>query len=171
MKDPEQPHLGRQGQFADFIEKADGTVADNRTTLQAADGAAYVQPGVLDFISSTIDPRTGTVSARAVFANPDHELVPGQFVRIRVHLRRLTDVIQIPEPAVGQGPDGPRVFVVGPDDKAASHTVQPGPVVDGRQVILEGLVPGDRVVTVGHVALRDGMPVAVTNVQQTGEAQ
>jgi membrane fusion protein, multidrug efflux system len=124
-------------------------------------GAPYDRKGEIDFTSSTIDPRTGTISLRAVFPNPAQTLVPGQFVRIRVMLQRIEGVHQIPSTAVSQGREGPQVFVVGAGDTAEARQVVLGPVVQGQQVVLEGLQDGDRVVINGHVALRDGMPVSV----------
>jgi membrane fusion protein (multidrug efflux system) len=134
------------------------------------DGRPFAHKGTIDFTAHTIDPRTGTVSARAEFPNPDHALVPGQFVRIRVLLQNLAEVMLVPEEAVSQGPEGPRVFVVDQDKVVAGRAVRLGPVVDGEQVIFDGLNPGDQVVVIGHVALRDGMTVAVRNAGRTGEA-
>ncbi len=128
------------------------------------DGREYGETGIVDFTASTIDPRTGSVSARAVFPNADGDVVPGQFVRIRLKVQTLDDVFLIPQEAVGQGPDGARVFVVA-DDTAVSRTVELGPIVDSRQVVLAGLEPGDRLVVNGQVGLQDGMPVQANEVE------
>ncbi len=122
-------------------------------------GEPYEREGEVDFTASTINPRTGTVSARAVFENPDGDLVPGQFVRVRLLLEELEDVFLIDQRAVGEGRDGPQVFVV--DDDAVAHvrTVRLGPVVDRRQVVLEGLEAGDRLVVNGMAGLEDGASV------------
>lgn len=124
------------------------------------DGTLHPRSGEIDFTASTIDPQTGTVLARAVFANPDGTLVPGQFVRVRVLLRSLESVAVIPESAVGQGPQGPQVFVVDEDDQARARPVELGPLVEGGRAILAGLEEGDRVVVNGQVTLHDGAPVA-----------
>ncbi|EWH00860.1 RND transporter [Halomonas sp. BC04] len=128
------------------------------------DASEYTETGIVDFTASTIDPRTGSVSARAVFPNADGDVVPGQFVRIRLKVQTLDDIFLIPQEAVGQGPDGARVFVV-VDDAAVSRTVELGPIVDSRQVVLAGLEPGDRLVVNGQVALQDGMPVQANEVE------
>lgn len=128
-------------------------------------GETYTEKGNIDFTASTIDSETGTVTARAVFPNPEHILLPGQFLRIKVLLQGLEDIIIIPEQAVGQGSEGPNVFVV--DDNTASlRNITLGPVVDQGRVVLEGLAPGDLVVINGHVALGPGMPVR-TNKQDS----
>ena len=139
---------------------------DVDATLIMANGDIYDRIGKVDFTASTLDPRTGTVSARAVFPNPDNQIIPGQFVRVRVQLRSLEDVVTAPEKAVTEGADGPQVFVVDDDGIAHARPVSLGPVVDGRQVILEGLKAGEAFITSGLVNLRDGAEV---NARDDGE--
>ncbi|MDN3515984.1 efflux RND transporter periplasmic adaptor subunit [Aquisalimonas lutea] len=132
------------------------------------DGSEYERTGVIDFTASTIDSSTGTVLARAVFDNPDDVLIPGQFVRVRVLLRTLDDVIVVPEKAVGSGPEGPQVYLVGDDSTARSRPVELGPVTPEGQVILDGLEPGDRVVVNGLAGLRDGAEVDADRADDGG---
>lgn len=131
--------------------------------LMLPGGQVYEQSGAVDFTNSSIDPRTGTVTARAVFPNGDHQLVPGQFVRIQLVLQHLDNVFLIPPSAVADTRSGSQVFVIDDEQLAQVRVVELGPVVDGRQVILRGLEAGDRLVVNGHVALRPGAPVAVQN--------
>lgn len=127
--------------------------------LILADGSAYEQTGIIDFTDSTIDARTGSVQARALFDNPNGDLVPGQFVRLRVSLQQFEDIFLIDPAAVSEGLEGRRVFILKSDDTVESRNIRIGPVVDGKQVVLEGLEPGDRIVINGHVSLQSGMPV------------
>lgn len=129
-----------------------------------ADGTSFSGSGEIDFTASTIDSRTGAVNARAVFPNPDGTLVPGQFVRVRVLLDRLRDVVLVPEKAVSQGPEGPRLFVVDDGDIARERTVRLGPAFDGFQTLLAGIRDGERVVVEGHVALRNTMKVSISGI-------
>lgn len=138
--------------------------------LILADGSEYDLDGRIDFTASTLDPRTGTVSARAVFPNPEHVIVPGQFVRVRVELQSFDDVITVPEKAVTQGQNGPVVYVVDEESKARVRQVELGPVSDGRQILLSGLEAGDRYIVSGLVNLRDGAAVNVTNPDSPEEA-
>lgn len=138
--------------------------------LVLADGSEYGLDGRIDFTASTLDPRTGTVSARAVFPNPEQVIVPGQFVRVRVELQSFDDVITVPEKAVTQGQNGPVVYVVDDDSKARVREVELGPVSDGRQILLSGLDEGDRYIVSGLVNLRDGAAVNVTNPDSPEEA-
>lgn len=124
------------------------------------DGSLYTEPGTIDFTASTVDPRTGTVMARALFPNPEQRLMPGTLVRVRIAMDRLADAYPIDAEAVSQGPQGPLVFVVDDEDVARARDVRLGPLVNGRQVVLEGIEDGDRVIVNGQVALRDGARVA-----------
>src|SRR5699024_6908499 len=70
----------------------DANSVEQQARLALPDGSHYDLEGSIDFTDATIDPRTGSVSARAVFPNPDGELVPGQFVRIRMLTQQLDNV-------------------------------------------------------------------------------
>lgn len=139
-------------------------------TLLLPDGSVYPEPGEIDFTASTIDPRTGTVSARAVFRNPEGAVVPGQFVRVRVLLRTLEEAAVVPDEAVGQGPQGPQVFVVDQEDVARVRPVELGPMVQAGRVVLSGLEEGDRLVVNGQVSLQDGIPVTPETAAEEDEA-
>ncbi len=138
--------------------------APREAWLTLPDGSDYAETGRVDFTDSTIDPRTGSVSARAVFPNPDGHVIPGQFVRVRVLVQELEEVFLVPQEAVGQGPQGPRLFVV-EEESAYARDVELGPIVDGRQVVLSGLAAGDRLVVSGLVTLQDGMTVQVSEAE------
>lgn len=126
-----------------------------------ADGTRH--PATLDFTAPSIDANTGSIRARATLPNPDNRLTPGQFVRVRVQLESLQNIVLLDPVAVSQGRDGAEVFLLNPDQTVTTQSVRLGPVVEGRQVIREGLAAGDRVVINGQVALQSGMTVSVTN--------
>jgi membrane fusion protein, multidrug efflux system len=128
--------------------------------LLLPDGSVHPTPGYLDFTDSAVDPRTGTVSARAIFENPEYVLAPGQFVRVRVPVRLLRDVLLIPQDAVRHGRTGTQVFVV-EEDVVHARNVRLGPIVEGERTILEGLAAQDQVVVSGLAAMRDGLAVAI----------
>lgn len=134
--------------------------AEQAVALILPDGTVYEHDGTIDFTDATVDPRTGSVSARAVFPNPDGEVVPGQFVRVRMITQELEDVFRVPREAITQGPEGARVFVLGDDERVTARTVRLGPTVDDDQVILDGLESGERVIFSGLNNLRDGMRVS-----------
>ncbi len=143
-------------------QSADAEQIERSADLIFRDGSAYSQTGKVDFTDRRIDPATGSVQMRAIFPNADGLLIPGQFVRVRLTLETYEDAILIDPTAVGQGPEGPQVFTV-KDGQAKAHSVKMGPVIDGKQVILEGLADGSELVINGQVAVGDGAPVKVTN--------
>lgn len=131
--------------------------------LELADGSEYSLPGNIDFTSSNIDSATGTITLRAVFDNPDRQLIPGQFVRVRLVLQRYENQITVPTQAVGADAQGPQVYVVQDNATVEKRAVELGAIIDDRQIISEGLQPGERVVVNGQVGLMPGMAVKMSN--------
>lgn len=124
-------------------------------------GSQADTPGKITFTDSRLNERTGTLTLRTVFDNPKGKLIPGQFVRIRVPLQVYPEAILIPTLAVGEGPEGPQVFVLTGDHTVESRPVRLGPVIKDTHLILEGLEPGEKIVVNGLVTLFDGAPVQV----------
>jgi membrane fusion protein (multidrug efflux system) len=129
--------------------------------LRLADGDAYPIEGTVDFAESSIDPKTGTVQARAVFPNPRHELMPGQFVRITLPQLQAGTALVVPQQAVTQSADGPVVYVVGADRVAEPRPVELGHSVGGDLVIRAGLRDGELIVVDGLAGVRPGSKVEV----------
>ncbi|MGH7212477.1 MAG: efflux RND transporter periplasmic adaptor subunit, partial [Acetobacteraceae bacterium] len=109
----------------------------------------YPQAGTLDYVAPMIDPATGTLAVRAEFANKDHVLLPGSFVRVRVPLQRDVAALLVPDVALGADQGGRYVLVVGPDDVVAERRVQVGVLMGEMRVIESGLKPDDHVVVAG----------------------
>lgn len=137
--------------------------------LLLADGGSYEHQGKVDFTASTVDPNTGSVMVRAVFPNPDGVLKPGALARVRLAVTRLENVHQVDTVAVSQGTRGPVVFVVDEENRARARGVQLGPIVNGKQVIIDSLEDGERVVVSGQVALRDGAAVQAKPREERSE--
>lgn len=150
---------GLQQRAREAMSQGNGGAHRRDATLILPGGQKYEREGHIDFTASTIDPQTGTVSARAIFPNPDNTVVPGQFVRVRMLLRTLEDVIVIPQQAIGENSQGARVFVVDGDGVAHARTVELGPIVKNLQVVTSGLEAGEKVIVNGQVAVQDGMTV------------
>jgi membrane fusion protein, multidrug efflux system len=127
--------------------------------LLLGDGTRYEHTGTIDFTASTVDPQTGTVSARAVFPNPHQRLRPGTLARVRLAIDRLPDAAVVDPVAVVQGPAGTIVFVLADENMVRARAVRLGPITGDGQLVLEGLAAGDRVIVNGQVALGDGAPV------------
>lgn len=117
--------------------------------------------GKLDFLGSRVDQGTSTVQARAIFDNPDNMFLPGQFVRVQLQGMQRFDVLAVPEIAVTQGLMGPQVFVLDEESKARTRNVTLGESAGPRQIIADGLNPGDRVVVSDPGGLKAGDSIDV----------
>jgi multidrug efflux system membrane fusion protein len=110
-------------------------------------------------IDNQIDPTTGTVKLRALFANEDERLYPNQFVNAEVLVEKLQNVVLAPGAAAQRGAKGAFAYVVGPENTVSARPIVLGPA-NGEVVVVEsGLREGDRVVTLGADRLRDGAAV------------
>ena len=142
--------------FANGSRHKEGSTA---TTLFTRSGLAYSRPGQVNFSETGVDPQTGTVRMRAEFANPDGELLPGQFVRISFTDLKLPPSAVIPEASVLMTPMGAMVYTVGADNKVAPRPVTLGPVLKEGQLVMSGLAEGDKVIITSLIRIRPGMPV------------
>lgn len=128
-----------------------------KVVLKLADGSAYKQPGRLDFLDVTVDPRTDGQTVRAIFPNPQHLLTDGQTVRVALEEPATAQSVTVPEAAVATDQSGPYVFVVKSDDTIEQRRVKLGARGDGRVAIASGVQAGDLVVVQGQQRLRPGI--------------
>lgn len=113
--------------------------------------------GRLGAVDNAIDATTGTIKAKAAFANEEGALFPNQFVNVKLQVNLLKDVLTVPSTAVQNN----YVYLVRPDGTVTQRRIRVG-VVDGDRVSVEGeLQDGDQVVTDGIDRLREGAKVAV----------
>ena len=129
--------------------------------LILSDGSIYPRPGRINFNDRALDATTGTYKLRAEFPNPDHELLPGLFARVRATGDTLNNALIVPDRAVQEQLGRYFVTVVGEGDKAEMRPVTLGPRFGNRQVIVDGLKAGDRVVVEGIQKARPGTPLKV----------
>lgn len=125
------------------------------------DGSVQPLRGRVDFASTKVDERLGTVQIRARFANADGALLAGQFVRVRVTGGKAKGAFLLPQVALVQTPAGRSVFVVGAGGRAESRPVTLGDAQGADIVILAGLRPGDQVILDQLQKLRPGTPVVL----------
>jgi multidrug efflux system membrane fusion protein len=114
--------------------------------VQASGDAAPQFSGTLTFLDNVVDRSTGTITARATLSNPDHTLLPGEFVHVRVHIADRPDVLLVPQVALGSSQLGRFVYVVGKDGKAEQRVVSPGASYGSLIVIDKGVNEGDRII-------------------------
>ena len=129
--------------------------------LQRQTGELYGRTGRLDFQDTSVDTKTGTIQARARFPNPDAEILPGAFVRMRIRGAVRPQAILIPQRAMLQGPTGQTVFVLTESGKADLRSIVTGQTRGENIIVVEGLKAGERVIVDGIVRLRSGVPVQV----------
>lgn len=129
-----------------------------RMQVDALSGRTF--EGVVDRIAPVVDAGSGTFRVVCAFDPDDGTLQPGMFARIGIDYDSRGDALAIPRTALLEDDGEPSVYVV-QDGKAIRTTITPG-YVDGAFIeVREGLAAGDRVVTAGKVALRDGSAVQV----------
>ena len=133
------------------------------------DEEGYPHEGSLNFIDNRVDPTTGTIRARAVFANPDGRFTPGLFARIRLVGGTEADTVLIEERAIGTDLGRNFVLALTADNRLEQRFVELGPDVDGLRVIRQGLQAGDTVVVNGLQRVRAGQTVAASRVPMDGD--
>ena len=79
--------------------------------------------GELSFLNNVVDKATGTITARATIANADFALLPGQYVRVRLHIGEEPDALMVPQAALGSSQLGKYVYVVGKDNVVEQRLV------------------------------------------------
>ncbi|RBP04078.1 multidrug efflux system membrane fusion protein [Roseiarcus fermentans] len=148
-----------------------GTIAQARAAgkveaeISLADSAGAVRKGELTFLDNSVDKTTGTIAARVTIANPDFALLPGQYVRVRLHIRDEPDALMAPEAALGSSQLGKFVYVVGANDKAEMRLVTLGPSAGPMVNVVKGLGEGDRIIVGNLQKLGPGSPVQALPAQ------
>ncbi|WP_186387991.1 MULTISPECIES: efflux RND transporter periplasmic adaptor subunit [unclassified Stappia] len=122
-------------------------------------GKRYEQDGEIVFIDNVVDPKTGTISVRGRFANPDRLLVAGTFVEVVVEAPVAMKEIVIPQSAVQRDQRGAFVLVVGSNETVEQRYVELGQQVETDFAVTSGLQEGERVITLGLQKVRPGVPV------------
>jgi multidrug efflux system membrane fusion protein len=137
----------------------------NGTVEVAAYDRNNVRPlssGTLATIDNLIDPATATYRLKAMFANDDEKLWPGEFVNARLLLNTSKNAIVIPPLAVQRGPQGLFAWVVKTDNTVEPRPIQTGTTTGNDTIVTSGLNDGERVVTDGQYKLQTNAPVTIT---------
>ena len=122
-------------------------------------------------IDPQVDPEMRSLKVQATLDNPGHLLLPGMFGAARVVLPSQPGVVTLPETAVDYSAYGESVFLLEPKSKdstgrqiykAVQTFVKTGSRHDGKVAVLEGIKPGQLVVSVGQVKLQNGVDAVVS---------
>lgn len=142
------------------IKQGKVKVGENlKVQLLLSDGSVYSQTGKLLLSEQTVDVNTGNVFLRAEFANPQRELLPGSFVRVRISQARMEQAIAVPQRAVQMNANGAFVLSVTPENKVAPVPIQIGPMSGDKWVVTGGLAEGTRIVVDGVQKAKPGATV------------
>lgn len=123
------------------------------------DGSELKDPGRVDFTDAQVNRDTGTITQRAVIANPRKQLLPGMFVRVELKVGERPDALLVPQRAVVKVPNGHVAWVVGADNRIERRDLVVGEWSGEDWVIEKGLAAGERIVVDGIQRVSPGLVV------------
>ncbi len=146
------------------LERADGAKADVELIL--GDGSRFAHPGQLQFSEVTVAQSTGTVTLRAVFPNPDGELLPGMYVRALIQEGIKRQAILAPQQGVTQDPKGrATALVLGDGDTVEQRELKVDRSLGNQWLVSAGLKAGDRLIIEGIQKVRHGAKARAVTVK------
>jgi membrane fusion protein, multidrug efflux system len=134
------------------------------------DNQRVLSKGTLLLIDNIVDQASATMRLKAMFANEDEQLWPGDFVNARLLLEVRHDVLTIPAPAIQRGPDGIFAWVVNANDTVEPRKITSGPTTGDQTIIATGVAQGERVVVDGQYKLQKNSRVQVTALPSASAA-
>lgn len=151
---------------------ADGRIGrDNagqaQVKLLLEDGSTYPHSGVLQFSDVTVDETTGSIALRAIFPNPDHDLLPGMYVRAVLAEGKDAAAILAPQRGVTRNSKGEATaLVVGADGKAEQRRLVTTRTIGDQWLVASGLQAGDKLIVDGLQKVQPGTVVRTTEQLQ-----
>ena len=122
-------------------------------------GETYPHEGKIAFIDNQVDARTGTIAIYADFPNPEHMLLPGQFISAVLHRAEQTRLPLVPASAIQRTRDGEQVYVVGSGNRVEVRDIKTSTQVGTFYAVTSGLQIGDIVIVTGEQKVKAGMVV------------
>lgn len=138
-------------------------------TITLADNTVYLHKGMVDFAEPEVDPKTGTFSVRAQMPNPEREILPGQFTKVKVLLDVIENATVIPTKSIIIEKGGAYIYVMRNDSTVEKRFIELGPELENRTVVERGLLPGETIVSEGFHKLTPGLKVRVGRVSKEEE--
>lgn len=123
------------------------------------DEDGFDRTGRLAFVDNAVERGTGTIRVRAVFANPDRILTPGQFGVLRIPATEVYPAVLIPDEALVSDQSNKLVMTLDANNVVVPKPVRPGPGEFGLRIIREGLDGSERIIINGLARARPGQPV------------
>lgn len=126
-----------------------------RVKLILDDGTEYPQEGTLQFSDVTVDQSTGSITIRAVFPNPNHDLLPGMYVRAMLETAQKEQAILVPQQGVTRTPQGvATVLVVAKDGTVSQREIKTLSTIGDKWLVTSGLKAGEKVIIEGSQRVR-----------------
>ena len=148
-------------------QRADNLETDNiLIRIRLSDGKFYQHDGKLDFLEAEANPGTDTVTAYAVFENPDHVLFDHQLVDVVANPKDAAPVLVVSQSALLLDQEGPYVLKVNNEDVVEQQRITVVDQINGLVIVGSGLEEGDLVITSGIQKVRPGIKV---NAQLAGQ--
>ncbi|MGD2928847.1 efflux RND transporter periplasmic adaptor subunit [Escherichia coli] len=156
----------------DLLRLRKQSLATNSDTMSVSlileDGTTYSEKGRLELTEVAVDESTGSVTLRAIFPNPQQQLLPGMFVRARVDEGVMEDAILAPQQGVTRDAKGnATALVVNKDNKVEQRTLETGETYGDKWLVLNGLHNGDRLIVEGSAKVTSGQTVKAVEVFRT----
>lgn len=159
-----------EGAFLTLLQQGFGAVSAVPVQLGLSNEEGTPHLGLLDFIDNHVNPRTGTMRARAVFDNAAGQFTPGLYARLRLSSASAAPTVLIRDEAIGTDLGHRYVLVLDEENQVSYRSVRLGPSVAGLRVIREGLTAGERIIVNGLQRVRPGMQVAAQEVDMADAA-
>ena len=145
------------------LQRTDGPP---KVDLILEDGTLYAETGTLESADISVSETTGTFSIRSRFANPDQTLLPGMYVRARIHIGTDENGYLLPQRAVDRNAKGAATAMfVTDDNKIETRVLSTVQAVGNAWLVDDGVAEGDRLVVDGLQKVRDGVEVAPVTVE------
>jgi len=157
--------LSSQEQSSDVVA---ATGSEAKVQLTLPDGTPYGLPGVLDFRAATVDPSTGTAALRGILPNPQHSLLPGMYVNLRLTIAYAKHAFLVPQAALQRDAQGAYVLTVGTDDTVVQKRVTTEGTAGVDWIVSSGLAAGDRIIVAGIQSAHPGAKVAAVEQSTAG---
>lgn len=154
-----------------LIRMAQRDIPQLAVVARNKDNSIKLAQGTLLTLDNQIDPATGTIKAKARFANEDDLLFPNQFVNVLLQVGQLQDAVVIPDAALQMGTEGHYVWLLGADNTVRKQIVDVALQTQERVVISSGVAVGDTLVTDGTDRLTDGVQVEVISPEKTAKTK
>ncbi len=134
--------------------------------LIMSDGTPYPHDGTLAFADVTVEPTTGSITLRAVFPNPNRDLLPGMYVRAVLQEGIDDQAILVPQQAVARNPQGKATaLLLGADGKVEQRVIEAERAVGDKWLVTSGLQGGEQLIVDGVQKVRPGAPAKAVPVK------